>query len=246
MSLSQHRKGREPKKRHRIFDETGKRLLREIRPLRGWVLLSAFICLVLIGCAVAVPELLGGLIDRLYEWTRSQTPGLARSLVPGLALIFGIFALRAVLTYGKYYLLQSVVSRYFCAGFRIRLSDKLRRLPVSFMDKTPAGDVIDRMMDDVSNMADSVFGFVDIPGFDNTHVQCFEFLENENPLCLFTDISNFDSAWDTAFESRYPDTSTPDLQPLKTLATWINACRSDQQKWNDEKADHFDLYGKII
>ncbi len=162
MSLSQHRKGREPKKRHRIFDETGKRLLREIRPLRGWVLLSAFICLVLIGCAVAVPELLGGLIDRLYEWTRSQTPGLARSLVPGLALIFGIFALRAVLTYGKYYLLQSVVSRYFCAGFRIRLSDKLRRLPVSFMDKTPAGDVIDRMMDDVSNMADSVFGFVDI------------------------------------------------------------------------------------
>jgi ATP-binding cassette subfamily B protein len=153
---------RRPKERSRIFDETGKRLLREIRPLRGWVLLSALICLILIGCAVAVPELLGALVDRLYRWTKTPTPGLARSLLPGLAVIFCIYALRAALTYGKYYLLQSVVSRYFCAGFRIRLSDKLRRLPVSYMDKTPAGDVIDRMMDDVSDMAGSVFGFVDI------------------------------------------------------------------------------------
>ena len=55
-----------------------------------------------------------------------------------------------------------MVSRFFCAGFRIRLSDKLRRLPVSYMDKTPAGDVIDRMMQDVSDMADSIYGIVEI------------------------------------------------------------------------------------
>ena len=66
------------------------------------------------------------------------------------------------MTYGKYFFLQNVVSRYFCAGFRIRISEKLRRLPVSFVDKTPAGDVIDRMMDDVGNMADSIYIIVDI------------------------------------------------------------------------------------
>ena len=65
-------------------------------------------------------------------------------------------------TYIKYYFLQTVISRYYCAGMRIRLSEKLSRLAVSFMDKTPAGDVIDRMMDDVSNMADSIYGIVDI------------------------------------------------------------------------------------
>ena len=150
------------KEKRRIFDETGKRLLQEIRPLRGWVLLSACICLVLIGCSVAIPELLGGLVDRLYAWAQEKTPGLAGSLLPGIAVLAGVYLLEAVLTYGKYYLLQNIVSRYYCAGMRIRLSEKLRRLPVSYMDKTPAGDVIDRMMDDVSDMADSVFGMVDI------------------------------------------------------------------------------------
>ncbi len=33
--------GSEKKEKARLFDETGKRLLREIRPLRGWIALSA-------------------------------------------------------------------------------------------------------------------------------------------------------------------------------------------------------------
>ncbi|MBQ1704190.1 MAG: DUF815 domain-containing protein [Oscillospiraceae bacterium] len=154
--------GIKDKKKHRLFDETGKRLVREMKPLRWWILLCAFLCLILIGCAVAIPELLGGLVDRLYAWTREKTQGLAESLLPGIGILFGAYALQAGVTYGNSYLLNNVVSRYFCAGLRIRLSDKLRRLPVSYMDKTPAGEVIDRMMDDVSNMSDSIHFIVDI------------------------------------------------------------------------------------
>ena len=47
-----------PKEKRRIFDETGKRLLREMKPIRGWILLSAFLGLLLIGCATAIPELM--------------------------------------------------------------------------------------------------------------------------------------------------------------------------------------------
>ena len=152
----------EAKEKRRLFDATGKRLVREIRPLRGWIALSAFFCLILIGCAVATPELLGGLVDKLYAWTKDHTPGLARSLLPGLGLLLGIYAVQAGVTYGNSFLLNNVVSRYFCAELRIRLSDKLRRLPVSYVDQTPAGDVIDRMMEDVGNMADSIYGIVEI------------------------------------------------------------------------------------
>lgn len=161
-SPEKNEKAEAAKTRNRVFDETGRRLVREMRPLRGWILLSAFFCLLLIGCAVAMPELLGNLIDRLFAWTKNPQPGLAKSLLPGIGLLAGIYAAQAGITYGKYYLLQSIISRFYCAGMRIRLSDKLRRLPVSYMDKTPAGDVIDRMMDDVSDMADSVYGIVDI------------------------------------------------------------------------------------
>ena len=152
----------EAKEKRRLFDATGKRLVREIRPLRGWIALSAFFCLILIGCAVAAPELLGGLVDKLYAWTKDHTPGLARSLLPGLGLLLGIYAVQAGVTYGNSYLLNNIVSRYFCAELRIRLSEKLRRLPVSYVDQTPAGDVIDRMMEDVGNMADSIYGIVEI------------------------------------------------------------------------------------
>ncbi len=113
---------------------------------------------------------------------------------------------------------------------------------------------------------EKVFGFCDIPGFDNENVQCFEFLANENPICLFDDLSDWDTervvegetvkGWAQAFESRYPDTKNPDLTALKTLATWINSCKTTdpildgnneqlyangQAMWNAEKADHFDL-----
>ena len=162
MSTKNMRKNKEKKEKRRLFDETGKRLLREIRPLRGWILFSAFLCLILIGCAVAAPELLGGLVDRLYAWVKAPTEGLARSLLPGIGLLLGVYALQALVTYSNSYLLNNVVSRYFCAELRIRLSEKLRRLPVSYVDKTPAGDVIDRMMEDVGNMADSIYGIVEI------------------------------------------------------------------------------------
>jgi ATP-binding cassette subfamily B protein len=160
MDIHENTEKKDKKEKSRLFDETGKRLLKEIWPLRGWILLLSVFCLLLIGCAVAAPELLGAQIDLLYE--RSGRPGLARSLLPGLGLLLGLYALRAGLTYGKWYLLHEVISRHFCAGLRIRLSDKLRRLPVSYMDRTPAGDVIDRMMDDVSDMSDSIYGIVEI------------------------------------------------------------------------------------
>ena len=96
---------KETKEKRRIFDETGKRLLREIKPLRGWVLFSAFLCLVLIGCAVAIPELLGDLINRLYDWAGTQSAGLARSLLPGIGILLGVYALQGGVTYVKYYLL---------------------------------------------------------------------------------------------------------------------------------------------
>ena len=88
---------------------------------------------------------------------------------------------------------------------------------------------------------ESVFGFKDIPGFDNSKVQCFEVLKNTHPLCLFTDVSSFDTDWDDAFESRYPDTSTPDLTALKALSVWVNSCYNNPSKFAAEYKDHLDV-----
>ena len=87
---------------------------------------------------------------------------------------------------------------------------------------------------------ESVFGFVGIPGFDNTKMQCWEVLNNGNALALFTSVAGFDSGWKEAFESRYPDTKTPDTSDLKAFCTWMtNVTAADfaTQKW-----EHLDVY----
>ena len=88
---------------------------------------------------------------------------------------------------------------------------------------------------------ESVFGFRDIPGFDNSNVQCFEVLNNTHPLCLFTDVSSFDTNWADAFESRYPDTSTPNLSTLKAFSVWVNSCYNNPSKFAAEYKDHLDV-----
>ena len=87
---------------------------------------------------------------------------------------------------------------------------------------------------------ESVFGFTGIPGFNNERMQCWEVLNNGNPLALFTTVDGFDSGWSEAFESRYPDTKTPNTADLKAFCQWmVNVSQSDfaAQKW-----EHFNVY----
>lgn len=88
---------------------------------------------------------------------------------------------------------------------------------------------------------ESVFGFKDIPGFDNTNVECWEGLNNTEPIGLYTDISEFDTKWDKAFEARYPDGSTK-VNNLKTFATWVNSTKDDINKFSTEKYQHLDVW----
>ena len=86
----------------------------------------------------------------------------------------------------------------------------------------------------------SVFGFEDIPGFDNSRMQCWETKDNGHPLGLFTDVSGFDANWSDAFESRYPDTKSPDLTDLKAFSVWMNGV--SQEDFATEKWAHMDVY----
>lgn len=87
---------------------------------------------------------------------------------------------------------------------------------------------------------ESVFGFKGIPGFDNSRMQCWEVLNNGNSLALFTTSENFDTKWEDAFESRYPDTSNPDISDLKAFAEWMSTV--SQENFATEKWEHMDIY----
>lgn len=88
---------------------------------------------------------------------------------------------------------------------------------------------------------ESVFGFKDIPGFDNSRMQCWEVLNNGHHLALFQDVNSFDSEWSDAFEARYPDGST-NTSDLKAFATWVASTKGNSTKFANEKSAHLDIY----
>lgn len=91
---------------------------------------------------------------------------------------------------------------------------------------------------------EAIYGFVDIPGFDNSKMQCWEIRDNGHPLTLFTDVSRFDKDWAIAWESRYPDTKNPTktLPYLKAFSLWMASVNGNKARFATEKWDHFDVY----
>lgn len=150
-------KNRKQQKEHII-----RRLLLEARPIWKWLGVAVLLCCGVIFCAVAGPKLLGNLIDRLYAyWDGSFTGDLIAQLLPGLGLLLAVYIGYSLFSYLKMLLLNKVVSRYFTCNLRIRISDKIKRLPVRYVDQTPVGDILSRMTDDVSTMGNYVHQIVD-------------------------------------------------------------------------------------
>lgn len=139
------------------------RILREAKPIRGWLVLSCFLCLCLILCTVSAPKILGNLIQQLYDYWSGElvTDDLVGLILKGLIPLAIIYISLSLVRLANMYLLNNVVSRYFTCNIRIRISEKIKRLPISFIDNTPVGEILRRMTDDVSHMGTSIHSLIE-------------------------------------------------------------------------------------
>ena len=140
------------------------KLLREAKSIRPQIALACLLSLILVGCVLVIPKLMGTLTQALIDYFPiRETAGyrVTQVLLPGILLLGAVYALRALVQYLKMLLLNKAVSRYFTCNLRIMISDKIQRLPVSFVDRTPVGDVLSRMTDDVSRIGNSLHTVID-------------------------------------------------------------------------------------
>ena len=139
------------------------RILREAKPIRGWLVLSCFLCLCLILCTVSAPKILGNLIQQLYDYWSGElvTDDLVGLILKGLIPLAIIYISLSLVRLANMYLLNNVVSRYFTCNIRIRISEKIKHLPISFIDNTPVGEILRRMTDDVSHMGTSIHSLIE-------------------------------------------------------------------------------------
>ncbi len=138
------------------------RILRDAKHIRGWLILSAFVGLVAVLLALIGPELLGGLTDTLYTYWSDKSAIDMGEFGRTCLLLCGIYGLAALCSLVTMFIMNNVVSKHFTCALRIRISEKIKRLPVSFVDKTPNGEIIARMTNDVSVLGNTVHNFINM------------------------------------------------------------------------------------
>ena len=138
-------------------------LLKGAKSIRWQLALGVVMSLVLVVCALVIPTQMGALVQILIDYFDAPETGASvlAQLAPGLLALLGVYLLRAAVSYGKIQLLNRAVSRYFTCNLRIQISDKIQRLPVSFVDHTPVGDILSRMTEDVSRIGGSLHTVLD-------------------------------------------------------------------------------------
>ena len=139
------------------------RIYKEAKPIWGWLFLSCFLCLLSIIFNVISPKMLGELIQKLYDFWSGEliTENFAETILAGLLPLGVIYILLSLVKLANMYLLNNVVSRYFTCNIRIKISEKIKKLPVKFVDCTPVGEILRRMTDDVSNMGTSIHTMIE-------------------------------------------------------------------------------------
>ncbi len=142
------------------------RILKDTKPIAGWLTVGALISLISVVLSLATPEILHSLSDRLYLYWESahleqaeifDNAAFGKECVL-LALAYAGSSLAAI---GEMLIMNNVVSRHFTCAIRIRMSDKIRRVPVRYIDRTPNGEIISHMTDDVSMMGTTIHGFLE-------------------------------------------------------------------------------------
>lgn len=153
-----------PKKEYKLSNRHAlKRILQDAKHIAGWLSLGAFISLITVALSLIGPEILGKVTNLIYDyWAKEVTVMPIKELTDNCLLLVGIYGASAVCGLASMFLLNNVVSRHFTCTLRIKISEKILRVPVKYVDNTPNGEIISRMTDDVSVLGNTVHNFLDI------------------------------------------------------------------------------------
>ncbi|WP_426348923.1 ABC transporter ATP-binding protein [Alloiococcus sp. CFN-8] len=138
------------------------RIIKSTGVIKGWLVISSLVSIISVTIALVAPQILGIITEEIYDfWAEGIEIDMSRIVYLSFAL-GGIYILSSLCDLGVMYIMNNVVSRQFTANLRISISEKIKRLPVEFVDKTPVGEVISRMMNDVSTLGNTVHNFLNI------------------------------------------------------------------------------------
>ena len=140
------------------------RMIRDLSAIRRW-LVAIFICAVgVIACNVISPKLLGSMVGAIsnYSLGSGDKTAFLNSLKLPIVLLLITYACYAVFSLGKAFFITNAMTNKITAGKRIQLSDKISRLPLSYLDKTTTGEMLSRVHGNVGAMGGNIQETIDV------------------------------------------------------------------------------------
>jgi ATP-binding cassette subfamily B protein len=144
-----------PAEKSKDFGGSTKRLLGRMREERARAV--AVLCFALLSVTLTVlgPRLLGHGTDLIFNAIRGRHRIDFPALRGVLLTVLALYVCAAGLSYLQSYTLAGVVQR---TVYRLRsdVEDKLNRLPLSYVDSQPRGDLLSRVTNDIDNISQSL------------------------------------------------------------------------------------------
>jgi ATP-binding cassette subfamily B protein len=139
----------------RDFRSASRRLIGLLRRERIGVGTVVLIAVAGVTLTVIGPRILGHATDIVIRGLLSPDGIDFGDLHRVLLVVLGLFAASSLLTYTSGYLLAGIIQR---AMHRLRgdVEDKVHRLPLSYIDQQPRGDLLSRVTNDIDNIAQSL------------------------------------------------------------------------------------------
>ena len=144
-----------PIEKPKDFRNSTLRLISWTRPERFRLALVIFTAVLSVCMSVVGPKILGNATNVIISGVQSPDGIDYASLHQTLLLVGSLYLCSGALAYTQGFLLAGVIHRTM-RRLRSAVEDKINRLPLGYIDKTPRGDLLSRVTNDIDNIAQSL------------------------------------------------------------------------------------------
>ena len=140
-----------------------KRILKDSMGIAHWLALASILSIGSAILAMKAPEILGDLTNKIYALTDGGIAIDLSDFGKRVLILCGVYIFSALFGALTTAVMNYSVSSFFTCKIRVKMSEKIAKIPIKKIDTTPNGEFISRMTNDVSVMGGSVhdiFGVV--------------------------------------------------------------------------------------
>lgn len=139
------------------------RILKDAVPILHWLALATALSIGSAYLAMKAPEVLGDLTNSIYNYLSRGIDIDGEAFSHGIIRLAAFYVISAILGALTTAVMNYSVTSFFTCRIRVRMSEKIAKIPIKTVDTTPNGEFISRMTHDVSILGGSVhdiFGII--------------------------------------------------------------------------------------